>query len=95
MDSFEKWMSIWFTPHQSTTPPKMDFLPKTFLQIILAAKWLVQYTYFLPLFYIGLAMFYIGLAIFYIGLAMFNIGFAMFNIGLAIFTLPHQRFTLA
>ena len=30
-------MIIWFTPRQTTNPPKMDVFPKTFLQIILAA----------------------------------------------------------
>ena len=31
---------VYTTPNHH--PPKMDFLPKTFLQIILAAKWLAR-----------------------------------------------------
>ena len=37
IDALEKSMIIWFTPRQTTNPPKMDVFPKTFLQIILAA----------------------------------------------------------
>ena len=37
----DNWMIFQFTPHH---PPKMDVFPKTFLQIILAAKWLVQHS---------------------------------------------------
>ena len=36
MDASDKWMIIWITPHQTTTLPKKDVLPKFFLQIILA-----------------------------------------------------------
>ena len=42
MDALEKRMLIRFTPYQTTALPKMDILPKTFLQMILVAKWLVQ-----------------------------------------------------
>ena len=44
MDALKKWMVIWFTPHKTTTLPKfkMDDLHKNLLQIILAAKWLVN-----------------------------------------------------
>ena len=38
MDGLKKWVIIWFTP----PIPKHMFSPKTFLQIILAATWLVQ-----------------------------------------------------
>ena len=39
MNVSEKWMIIWFTPHQNMHhPPEMDVLPKTFLQIIIAAN---------------------------------------------------------
>ena len=44
---FGKWMICQFTrvtQHQTTTLPKWDALPKTFLQIILAAKWLVGHS---------------------------------------------------
>ena len=36
-------MIIQFTPYQTTTLTKMDVLPKTFVQIILASKWLVRH----------------------------------------------------
>ena len=38
MEDLKKWMIIRFTPHQTTT------LPKTFFQIILAAKSIVQHS---------------------------------------------------
>ena len=40
MDGLKKWVIIWFTP----PIPKHMFSPKTFLQIILAATWLVQHS---------------------------------------------------
>ena len=43
MDDLEKWMIIWFTPHQ-TDPSKMDVLPKTGLPNIIAAKWLERHS---------------------------------------------------
>ena len=39
MDALKKWMIIWLTPHQTI---KIDVIPKTFLQVIFAANWLVQ-----------------------------------------------------
>ena len=40
-DASEKWMITRFTSHHTKPPPNMEVLPKTFLQIILAAKCLV------------------------------------------------------
>ena len=40
MDASEKWMIFQFTPQQTTPLPTWMFFPKTFLKIILAAKWL-------------------------------------------------------
>ena len=40
MDAWKKWMIIRFTPYYATTLPK--WILKTFVQIILAAKWLVR-----------------------------------------------------
>ena len=41
----KKWMLIWFfTPHETTTLPKLLFSQKTFLEIILAAKWIVRHS---------------------------------------------------
>ena len=38
-------MIIWFTPRQTTMhPPKMDVLPKTFVQINCAATWLARHS---------------------------------------------------
>ena len=37
-DASEKWMIFQFTVHTTPSHPKMDVLPKTFLQIVLAAK---------------------------------------------------------
>ena len=42
MYALKKWMIIWFTPYQN------DILPKTFDQIILAAKWLVRHSSMSP-----------------------------------------------
>ena len=42
MDALKKWMTIKFTPYETIT--KIDVLPKTFVQIIFAAKWLVRPT---------------------------------------------------
>ena len=44
MDVLEKRIIIWFTSQQITTLPKLDVLPKTFLQIILAATAAFKYT---------------------------------------------------
>ena len=49
MDALEKWMIILFTPYQTsetseTHPFKIYVIPKYFLQIILAAKWLVRHS---------------------------------------------------
>ena len=47
MDALKKWMIIWFTTSHHTKPPyptKIDVLPIFFLQIILAAKWLVRHS---------------------------------------------------
>ena len=41
MDALEKWMIIRFTPYQ------LDVLAKTFVPIILAAKWFVRYLHLL------------------------------------------------
>ena len=41
MDAWKKWMIIRFIPHHH--PTKIDVFPKTFVQIILAAKWLVRH----------------------------------------------------
>ena len=49
MDAPETWMIAWFTPNQTTTLPKWMVLPKTFLQIILAAKWLLRHSSIRPL----------------------------------------------
>ena len=47
MDALEKWIII-HTVHTTPNhhPPKMDMdvLPKTYLQIILASKWLVRHS---------------------------------------------------
>ena len=44
MDALKKWMISRFTAQCTPNhhPTKMDVLPKTFVQIILAAKWLVR-----------------------------------------------------
>ena len=44
MDASEKWMIFHFTPQKNHHPPKTDVLPKYFLQIILAAKWIVRHS---------------------------------------------------
>ena len=44
MDALEKWMIIQFTPHQTNTLPKWIFFNKTFLKIILAAKWIERHS---------------------------------------------------
>ena len=44
MDASENWMIIRFKPNQATTYTKMDVHPNFFLQIILAAKWLVRHS---------------------------------------------------
>ena len=44
MDALKKWMIIRFKRYQTTPnlhPAKIDVNPKTFIQIILAAKWLM------------------------------------------------------
>ena len=44
MDALKKWMIIRFPPCIPTHhPTKMDVLPKTVVQIILAAEWLVRF----------------------------------------------------
>ena len=43
MDASEKCMLIWFIPPR-IPHSQMDFFPKTFIQIILAAKWLVRHS---------------------------------------------------
>ena len=42
MEALEKWMIIRFTPNHD--PTKMNVLPKTLVQIILAAKFLVRHS---------------------------------------------------
>ena len=42
------WMIIQFTPYTNHHPIKMVVLPKTFVQIILAAKWLVRHSSTFP-----------------------------------------------
>ena len=46
MDALKKWMIIWFTPNQtnSPTPYRNGYSPKSFVQIILAAKWLARHS---------------------------------------------------
>ena len=45
MDALKKWMFIRFTPYVPNHHPfKMDIIPKTFVHIILAAKWLVRHS---------------------------------------------------
>ena len=45
MDALKKWMFIRFTPYVPNHHPfKMDILPKTFVHIFLAAKWLVRHS---------------------------------------------------
>ena len=43
MAALVKWMINRFTPHQTTTFPKWMFFQNFFLQIIIAAKWLVRH----------------------------------------------------
>ena len=44
MDASETWTIIHYPVHTTPNhlPPKMDDLPKTFILIILGAKWLVR-----------------------------------------------------
>ena len=44
MDALEKWMIIRLSYQSNHDPTKMDVLPKSFVQIILDAKWLVRYS---------------------------------------------------
>ena len=48
MDALKKWMIIRCTPYQTTTPPKWMFSQILFVQIILAAKWLVRHSSTFP-----------------------------------------------
>ena len=44
MDALKKWIIIRFTPYTKPTPNQNECSPKTFVQIILAAKWLVLHS---------------------------------------------------
>ena len=44
MTVFEKWVIILYTPTPNQHPPKMDVLPKYFIQIILAVWQLVRHS---------------------------------------------------
>ena len=43
MDALKKWMILQFAPYQIHTQPNGCSPKKSFLHIILAAKWLVQH----------------------------------------------------
>ena len=45
MDALEKWMIIRFTTIPNHHPTKIDDLPKTVVQIILTAKWVIVTTF--------------------------------------------------
>ena len=48
MDALEKWMIILFELYLTTTLNKMDVLPKSVVQIILAPNWLVRHSKYIP-----------------------------------------------